>query len=549
MERTGILAGAVADGAAALEAGVTRIAAVLLDGGLLEGERALQQVAREVMSALESRVLAGRAGGPQGEAGPCLQCGGRLHLVGRERERTVLGLVGEYRFARSTFYCARCHACHSPLDAVLGLGEGQLSPGLAQVVCAEAQKDSFGGARKSVESSLSVVVAEETVRRTAEGLGRLIEQDQADRQQWQVPDDGVPARVLVEVDGVSTPLRDGYHEAKVGRVGVLGPKVQEDPETGRLIFELSDSTFCVGLEACDPFFERFAREAWRAGCTRGVPQIICLSDGARWIWARMQAQFGLPGVEVVEIVDFRHASEHLADVARAVFGQGTLQATTWWAAHRHTLLHQGAAPILTDLAALLTRPDLDEAARDEVRRNYEEYFRDNQARMDYPRFVARQFPIGSGAVESACKTLITQRHKGAGMRWSAPGAQEIANLRALYRSAHQRWDAFWASCPLARLRVLGPRPAVVPAAAASPGQPEAASAAQPCRTPVPTVAAPVPPALDASDSAPVPVDRRSTTAAAPPRPTPARTCAIAGKPWAKGRDYWRRQPVCRTRSA
>jgi hypothetical protein len=52
--------------------------------------------------------------------------------------------------------------------------------------------------------------------------------------------------------------------------------------------------------------------------------------------------------------------------------------------------------------------------------------------------------------------VLSQRAKGAGMRWSAPGAQSIANLRALHHSAHPRWDTFWAGKPLTRLRLLPP---------------------------------------------------------------------------------------------
>lgn len=74
--------------------------------------------------------------------------------------------------------------------------------------------------------------------------------------------------------------------------------------------------------------------------------------------------------------------------------------------------------------------------------------------MNYPTFVARQLPIGSGAVESACKTLIEEREKGAGMRWTKTGAQVVATLRALQRSG--RWIAFWATHPQRR------RPAVFP---------------------------------------------------------------------------------------
>jgi hypothetical protein len=58
------------------------------------------------------------------------------------------------------------------------------------------------------------------------------------------------------------------------------------------------------------------------------------------------------------------------------------------------------------------------------------YFRRNAARMDYPQFVARQFPIGSGAVESAFKGLVEARLKQAGMRWRVPGSHAIASLRA-----------------------------------------------------------------------------------------------------------------------
>lgn len=111
MERTGVMAVAVADRAAALEAGLWRSAPVLRQGSLLEAERALQQVARAVMGVVASVVLADRARGPEGEAASCRQCDRRLHLVGREREHTVVGLTADYRFARPTFYCAHCHVC------------------------------------------------------------------------------------------------------------------------------------------------------------------------------------------------------------------------------------------------------------------------------------------------------------------------------------------------------------------------------------------------------------------------------------------------------
>ena len=45
------------------------------------------------------------------------------------------------------------------------------------------------------------------------------------------------------------------------------------------------------------------------------------------------------------------------------------------------------------------------------------YFRNQVDRMDYPTDEANGWFIGSGAVESACKTVVGQRLKGSGMRW------------------------------------------------------------------------------------------------------------------------------------
>ena len=71
------------------------------------------------------------------------------------------------------------------------------------------------------------------------------------------------------------------------------------------------------------------------------------------------------------------------------------------------------------------------------------YFRNQAHRMDYPTYDANGWSIGSGAVESACKTVVGQRLKGAGMRWSEAGGDAVCHVRALYRSELGQWAAFW----------------------------------------------------------------------------------------------------------
>src|SRR5208337_3006836 len=53
------------------------------------------------------------------------------------------------------------------------------------------------------------------------------------------------------------------------------------------------------------------------------------------------------------------------------------------------------------------------------------YLERNAHRMEYPEYLAHGWCIGSGAVESACKTVVGQRLKLAGMRWGEDGANAV----------------------------------------------------------------------------------------------------------------------------
>jgi hypothetical protein len=72
-----------------------------------------------------------------------------------------------------------------------------------------------------------------------------------------------------------------------------------------------------------------------------------------------------------------------------------------------------------------------------------QYFHNHEHRMDYPRYVAQGWQIGSGPVESACKTVVGNRLKGGGMRWGQAGSNAVCHLRALYLSDPPCWDSFW----------------------------------------------------------------------------------------------------------
>jgi hypothetical protein len=139
-----------------------------------------------------------------------------------------------------------------------------------------------------------------------------------------------------------------------------------------------------------------------------------------------------------ELIDFFHAAVHL-HMALTAYGEGTRETR-----HRQEELverlrdqEDGVESVIRALAYLARKYPQRNVLQREVR-----YFRNNKARMRYAEAIAKGLPIGSGVVEAACKTLVSQRLKLSGMRWGR-GAQAILTTRGWDQS--DRFDAAWAS--------------------------------------------------------------------------------------------------------
>ena len=58
--------------------------------------------------------------------------------------------------------------------------------------------------------------------------------------------------------------------------------------------------------------------------------------------------------------------------------------------------------------------------------------------MRYKDYLGKGWLIGSGPMESAHRTVIQQRMKLSGQRWTLRGAQQMANLRVAQKSGNWR---------------------------------------------------------------------------------------------------------------
>ena len=84
-----------------------------------------------------------------------------------------------------------------------------------------------------------------------------------------------------------------------------------------------------------------------------------LTDGAEWIWDLAQIQF--PGAS--GLLDIYHASTHISDAAKALFGDGTPEAKAWPDQGRHALLADGWFGICEHMGATLATEKTPEQQR------------------------------------------------------------------------------------------------------------------------------------------------------------------------------------------
>lgn len=158
---------------------------------------------------------------------------------------------------------------------------------------------------------------------------------------------------------------------------------------------------------------------------------LVVSDGAPWIWNVAQDRW----LGAVEVLDFYHASQHVWALGEAVHGERAA-ARPWVEKRLHQLRHGRHAAALRTIAAL--QAGRGEAG--EIIRRERNYFAEHAARMNYQSVAARGWPIGSGAVESAC--LQRQgRFKRSGQFWTPRGQHHLCALIEARQNGH--WDALW----------------------------------------------------------------------------------------------------------
>jgi hypothetical protein len=167
---------------------------------------------------------------------------------------------------------------------------------------------------------------------------------------------------------------------------------------------------------------------------------ILLIDGARPLWNYVEGNPLFEGFRL--LLDYFHATEHLSRAAEAIFGKQSTQARNWYDRWRYKLKYeQGAADGILRSMTHYRKVRRIPASRSKDLEREITFFKRNKERMNYHEHIANGWPIGSGPVEAACKTIVKARLCQSGMRWSRTGGRNILALRVLYKS--RQWNQAW----------------------------------------------------------------------------------------------------------
>ena len=408
---------------------------------------------------LQSRLEEDPRGKAEGEH-PCPKCKHPLRFPEKHKwqRRILRTILGGLPFHRAYGLCDVCGYTGAPLDEALGIPRRGPSIGALRKIChAAVVGRSFDDAQEMLRELAGIVFGRQRIRTLSEREGhRIVEERDKEvkaAQAGHAPQVCTPAPELLVIttDGGRVHTRQPVPEErwKEDRIGVVYDALAR-PDPGAKPGEYEGAkaqtkTYAATMQSWDSFGWMLWVEALRRGYEVAKVTLF-LADGAKVIRELKNLHFR----KAIFILDFWHAVEHLAESARAAFGEGT-EAVATCERWKLKLWNGEVEEIILDLQEQSRRlgaphkKEPDSSPRVVLYRNAFSYFPNNKDAMDYLHYRTQGWPIGSGVAESGVKQFA-KRVKGSEMHWnvSHTGADEMLALCALFNSEDGRWDQHWA---------------------------------------------------------------------------------------------------------
>jgi hypothetical protein len=296
----------------------------------------------------------------------------------------------------------------------------QISPLLQELMVYAGQQDCYGNSNEILKKFLDIDLGSTQVYRLTDTYGKQLANEGLNERCMPIADKN--DTLYVELDGSMVLTReDGWKEVKLGRLFKSSDCVKKDGKTPGWI---KKSQYLAYLGGCGEFTDMLYKLI--TPYQKSGPRLVFLSDGAKWIKNWIEDSFD----GAVSILDYYHALEYLHEFAKNHFKDEHAR-RIWTSVQQALLLSSQLEQALDNIEKL--------APKSEAANKILEYYRANQDRMDYKSYKQMGIGIiGSGAIESAHRTVIQKRMKLSGQRWTKQGAQHMLNLRVVHMNG--QWD-------------------------------------------------------------------------------------------------------------
>jgi hypothetical protein len=200
---------------------------------------------------------------------------------------------------------------------------------------------------------------------------------------------------------------------------------------GQAEVQVSALSYFSRLTSSASFGELATLEIHRRG-VETAGRVGAVVDGAEWC----QTCIDLHAPQAVRMLDFPHAAEYIEAIGQTAGADGPLLVAATRRSLCHDLKHSGATSVRAHVQRIAAEAGSPAETATQVA-----YLEKRREQMDYPRFRAAQWPIGSGMVESANKLVVEERLKGAGMPWAEVNVNPMLALRNAI--GNDRWAEVW----------------------------------------------------------------------------------------------------------
>jgi hypothetical protein len=349
-------------------------------------------------------------------------------------------IYGPLPLKRDTLFCRLCHTGRGINDKFLDIKKNY-TKGITELAAYIGQLlASFDEGEKTVEKFLgflNVKISATSIREISETVGKKVFDDAIDiadkifdaPQKYieTIAENKKKGNLYVLMDGSHVNTIDKNDKGTTWREMKLG-EVFSDRD---IISTKSDGTIITKKEYVTYFGEvgAFKKVVLAAAVNADYgshKETLVLGDGACWIWNMANELFP----DSKQLLDFYHLSENINDYAKVVFASDEVKRKSWV----DNLLFLFKTGKENEAIEIVKNLNISKNKLPSGTVNLPDYLEKNRDRVKYKYFIDNGYYIGSGPIESGNKTVIQQRMKQAGMRWSIDGGQYIAALRAKYKS-------------------------------------------------------------------------------------------------------------------